>query len=109
MSEHSQPFKQLARRLLLDAGEEIAIEAEIAKAVTRKRLADSAREQGLDALAEIIDTSKPQFALDAPKPRRGRPPGSKNRVNSANHVRGDRYYDDQVEAAVEVERNGHEE
>jgi hypothetical protein len=108
MSDHNELFDELADRSLKAAGRRLALKIELADAISRKSLAGAAREQGLDELAEVIDT-QPQFALEAPKPRRGRPPGSKNRVNSANHVQGDRYFDDQIEAAVEAERNGHEE
>src|SRR4051812_81062 len=100
MSEHSEQAKVHVRRLLASAMMEISLEDQIEAARTLQGLADKAREAGLDKLAEMIGGVAPVAlpAPDGPK-RRGRPPGSKNRVNSANHFEGDRFYDAQVEAA----------
>jgi hypothetical protein len=106
----SDPFEQtdeLALGMLNNSLADLALRIKIEAAKKKKMISRVAREEGLEDLADAIDSNL-RLALPAPDgpKRRGRPPGSKNRPR---HDLGDKYYDDQVADAVEAERNGHEE
>jgi hypothetical protein len=109
MSSHEDFADDLADKMLANALARLGLKAQIRAATTAKTLAQSARDQGLTDLADLIeDASNPtQLALPsangngAPK-RRGRPPGSKNRRC---HVQGDIDFDTQVEQADERGRD----
>ena len=113
MSSHEDFADDLAGKLLTNALAHLGLKAQIRAAANAKTLAQNARDEGLDVLANLIeDASNPtQLALPSPNgngtpKRRGRPLGSKNRRS---HVQGDLDYDAQLEAADEVDVDEHRE